>query len=57
MPWATPPWIWPSTTVGFTIVPQSCWTTYFSNVTSPVSTSTSTIAAWQPLAKVAWGGA
>ena len=57
MPCATPPRIWPSTIIGFTSVPQSWWTTYRRNARFPVSTSTSTIAAWHPLAKVEWGGA
>src|SRR2546430_2747820 len=52
MPCATPPWICPSTIVGFTIRPQSCCTTYSTKCTTPVSLSTSTTAAWQPLANV-----
>src|SRR5262249_38240201 len=45
MPWAAPPTTCPSARVGFTSTPASWTMTYLSTRTSPVSTSTSTIAA------------
>ena len=46
MPCTMPPMIWPSTSGGFTIVPQSFTAKYLSSVTCPVSGSTSTIGMW-----------
>src|SRR5256885_2335804 len=55
MPWATPPWIWPSAISGLIKRPASSATRYFSIATCPVSTSTSTTATWQALGKVPGG--
>ena len=42
MPWVMPPWIWPSTIIGFTWTPTSSTATYLRIFVLPVSVSTST---------------
>src|SRR3990172_1875183 len=54
-PWPPPPWIWPSTSMGFTIVPTSSTTVCRTIRTAPVSSSISTSQTWQPLGKVTAG--
>ena len=51
MPWATPPWTWPSTMSGLTTVPMSSTHTYERIVTKPVSVSTSVAHRWVPCGK------
>ena len=48
MPWTTPPWIWPSTSIGLMMVPKSLTAVYFTTSMLPVSGSTSTSQTWQP---------
>src|SRR5690625_2275923 len=55
-PWATPPWICPSTIRGLIIGPQSCTTAYLRILMSAVSGSVSTITACAPAANVEWVG-
>ena len=49
MPCTTPPAVWPSTTFGLIMTPQSSEITYRRILTMPVSWSTSTVTAWQAL--------
>ena len=46
MPCTTPPAIWPSTTVGLIITPQSSLTTNRVSVTAPVRGSISHVHTW-----------
>ena len=48
MPWPTPPWIWPSRSIGLSTVPASSQATWRRWRTLPVSVSTSTTATWAP---------
>src|SRR6516165_3287292 len=52
MPWATPPWICPSTIIGLIRRPASSTTTNRLICTWPVAISTSTTATWQAFEKV-----
>src|SRR6202049_1064210 len=52
MPCATPPSIWPSSTIGLITRPQSWTTTYLSTSSRKVFGSTRTYAAWHPDAHV-----
>ena len=54
-PWAMPPWIWPSTSVGLIARPTSWAATIRRTFTVPRSRSTSTSATWAPKAYVAYG--
>ena len=56
MPWATAPWICPSTIIGLITGPQSSTTAYSRTVTRPVSGSTSTPATCTAPEKVGPGG-
>ena len=51
MPWARPPWTWPSTIIGLTTVPMSSTHTYERILTKPVSVSTSVAHRWVPCGK------
>ncbi len=51
-----PPWIWPCTSIGFTMWPTSSTTAWRTMRTAPVSSSISTSHTWQPLGKVTAGG-
>ena len=56
MPCASPPWTWPSTSIGLMMMPQSSTETKRSSLTSPVSGKTSTTAMWVPNGKVSSAG-
>src|SRR5947207_1583406 len=56
-PWATPPWICPSTISGLSTRPQSWTITYRWRLSAPVSGSISTMQAWTPLLNVPRRGA
>ena len=49
MPCTTPPWVWPSTSIGLMMVPKSFTAVYFTTSMLPVSGSISTSQTWQPL--------